>query len=45
MSEKNEANGFDGSKFINKVILLIFLLLLIFGSMKLGDLEEVVDLD
>ncbi|WP_342514955.1 hypothetical protein MKY34_09670 [Sporosarcina sp. FSL K6-1522] len=40
-----EKNGFDGSKFINKVILLIFLLLLIFGSMNLGELTEVADID
>lgn len=32
---------FDASKFINKVILLVFILLLIFGSSKLGDISTV----
>lgn len=43
MVEKKE---FDATAFINKVILVLFLLLLIFGSTKLEGLtgaEEIVD--
>ena len=38
-----ESVGFDGVKFLNTVILIIFLLLLVFGSTKIGKLEEVID--
>ncbi|MEK4404482.1 MULTISPECIES: hypothetical protein [Sporosarcina] len=41
MSEKI---GFDAGSFINTVILIVFLLLLVFGSTNLGELTEVVDL-
>jgi hypothetical protein len=39
-----ESIGFDAVKFINSVILIVFLLLLVFGSTKLAELTEVVDL-
>ena len=39
-----ETIGFDAAKFINTVILIVFLLLLVFGSTNLGGLTEVVDL-
>jgi hypothetical protein len=37
-------NEFDAIKFINTVILIVFLLLLIFGSRNLGGLTEVEDI-
>lgn len=37
-------NEFDATKFINKVILVLFLLLLIFGSTKLEGLSAAEDL-
>ncbi len=37
--------NFDGVKFLNTVILIVFLLLLVFGSTKLGNLEEVEDIN
>ncbi|WP_255452103.1 Cytochrome C oxidase Cbb3 [Sporosarcina sp. ANT_H38] len=39
-----ETTSFDASKFINTVILIVFLLLLVFGSTNLGGLTEVEDL-
>jgi hypothetical protein len=36
--------GFDAGKFINTVILIVFLLLLVFGSTNLSGLTEVEDL-
>jgi len=40
----SETIDFDASKFINTVILIVFLLLLVFGSTNLGGLTEVEDL-
>ena len=40
----SEPGGFDGVKFLNSVILIVFLLLLVFGSTKLGGLTEVEDI-
>lgn len=42
MSDKPK---FDSVKFINTVILIIFLLLLIFGSTNLDKLTEVEDIN
>ncbi|WP_255550412.1 hypothetical protein [Sporosarcina sp. E16_3] len=39
-----ETISFDASKFINTVILIVFLLLLVFGSTNLRELTEVDDL-
>ncbi|WP_255485776.1 hypothetical protein [Sporosarcina sp. BP05] len=39
-----EPISFDASKFINTIILIVFLLLLVFGSTNLRDLTEVEDL-
>jgi len=41
----SETTDFDGMKFLNTVILIVFLLLLIFGSTNLGKLTEVADID
>ena len=41
----SETTGFDGMKFLNTVILIVFLLLLIFGSTNLGNLTEVEDVN
>ena len=38
-----ETIGFDAGSFINTVILIVFLLLLVFGSTNLVKLTEVVD--
>ncbi|MEK5037593.1 hypothetical protein [Sporosarcina sp. FSL K6-3457] len=40
-----ETTGFDGMKFLNTVILIVFLLLLLFGSTDLGRLTEVEDVN
>ncbi|WP_255551433.1 hypothetical protein [Sporosarcina sp. E16_8] len=40
----DETTSFDASKFINTVILIVFLLLLVFGSTSLGGLTVVEDL-
>lgn len=32
---------FDASKFLNRIILLVFILLLVFGSSKLEDISTV----
>ncbi|NYF25456.1 hypothetical protein [Sporosarcina sp. JAI121] len=39
----SETKGFDPGKFLNTVILIVFLLLLVFGSTNLRDLTEVED--
>ena len=39
-----ETIGFDAEKFINTVILIVFLLLLVFGSTNIGKLTEVADI-
>lgn len=36
----NGISGFNAAKFINSVILIVFLLLMVFGSTKLGSLSE-----
>jgi len=41
----SETTDFDGMKFINTVILIVFLLLLVFGSTNLGNLTEVEDVN
>lgn len=45
MDVASETTDFDGMKFINTVILIIFLLLLVFGSTNLGKLTEVEDVN
>ena len=41
----SETTNFDGVKFLNTVILIIFLLLLVFGSTNIGRLTEVEDIN
>ena len=41
----SDTTDFDGMKFLNTVILIVFLLLLVFGSTDLGKLTEVADID
>ncbi|MFJ7936192.1 hypothetical protein [Sporosarcina sp. NPDC096371] len=37
----SEIPNFDGVKFLDTIILIVFLLLLVFGTTKLGNLEDV----
>ncbi|MEK5068950.1 hypothetical protein [Sporosarcina sp. FSL K6-1508] len=40
-----ETTNFDSQKFLNTIILIVFLLLLVFGTTKLEELTQVEDIE